>query len=54
MTYNLVLHPNVELKLAEVAMWYEEQVPGLGEDFIRNRRRLNSCFYADTRKTTSA
>ena len=34
MTFELRLRPESELELADAALWYEEQMPGLGHQFL--------------------
>ncbi len=43
---NLVYHPRVEDDLADAAGFYEEQCPGLGEDFLTEARRAVSGICA--------
>jgi plasmid stabilization system protein ParE len=34
MTRRLIIRPEAEAELAEAFDWYEQRVPGLGEDFL--------------------
>ncbi|MDQ3247933.1 MAG: type II toxin-antitoxin system RelE/ParE family toxin [Chloroflexota bacterium] len=43
MIYRVVLRPEAEFEVAEAYHWYEEQVEGLGEEFLR---AVDACLAA--------
>lgn len=36
MTFELIISPEAEAEMGEAFDWYEEQLPGLGSDFLLN------------------
>jgi len=61
MRYKLIVRPEVEAELADAYAWYEQQVAGLGDDFIlavdaainsiRRNPLQNPVVYKDIRRT---
>lgn len=56
MNYRLVIKEEADLEIIESYLWYEEQQPGLGEDFLQEVEeyleliRLNPYIYEDKYK----
>ncbi len=47
MSWLLLVRPRAEQNLAEARDWYEEQVPGLGNDFLHEVSKVMELLVAD-------
>ena len=56
--FRVVIRPQADAEIAEAALWYESQEPGLGQEFLRSFRsasvmlQRNPYLYQEVAKET--